>query len=90
MQRLWINFHSLFAIQLIKFNKNYKLATRIFSYILENCSTSIKVLGVMSRCYKVHSYSCKQSIYTKCVSEILQHRLTIIKEYWEAKLEMDL
>lgn len=35
----------------------------------------------MSRCYKVHSYLYKQSNYTKCVSEILEHRLTIIKEY---------
>ena len=40
----------------------------------------------MSRCHKIHSYSYKRSIYTKCVSEILQHKLTIIKEYWEAKL----
>ena len=41
-------------------------------YYTENCSTSLKVLGVMSRCYKIHSYSYKRSIYTKCVSEILQ------------------
>lgn len=43
----------------------------------------------MSRCYKVHSYLYKQSNYTKCVSEILEHRLTIIKEYSVAKLEME-
>ena len=58
----------------------------VFYFARDNASNSIKVIGVMSRCYKVHSYSCKQSIYTKCESEILQHRLTIIKEYWEAKL----
>ena len=66
-----------------------KYLQMVFLYA-EKCSTSIKVLGVMSRCYKIHSYSYKRSIYTKCVSETLQHRLTIIKEYWEAKLDMDL
>ena len=40
----------------------------------------------MSRCYKVHTYLYKQSNYTKCVSEILEHRLTKIKEYSVAKL----
>ena len=44
----------------------------------------------MSRCYKVHSYLYKQSNYTRCVSEILEHRLTIIKEYSVAKLGVDL
>ena len=43
-------------------------------------------IGVMNRCNKVHSYLYKQSIYTKCVSEIFEHRLTIIKEYSVAKL----
>ena len=52
----------------------------------EICRTSIKVLGLASRCYKVCSYSYRKSIYTKCVSEILEHRLTIIKEYSVAKL----
>ena len=52
----------------------------------EYASNSIKVIGVMSRCYKVHPYLYKQSNYTKCVSEILEHRLTIIKEYSVAKL----
>ena len=32
----------------------------------------------------------KQSNYTKCVSEILEHRLTIIKEYSVAYLGVDL
>ena len=40
----------------------------------------------MSRCYKIHSYLYKQSIYTRCVNEILEHRLTIKKEYSVAKL----
>lgn len=53
-------------------------------------SNSIKVIGVMSQCYKVHPYLYKQSNYTKCVSEILEHRLTIIKEYSVAKLGVDL
>ena len=56
----------------------------------EICRTSIKVLGLASRCYKVCSYSYRQSICTKCVSEILKHRLTIKKEYSVAKLETDL
>lgn len=41
-------------------------------YYAEKCSTSIKVLGLASRCYKVCPYSYKRSIYIKCVSEILQ------------------
>ena len=40
----------------------------------------------MSRCYKVHSYLYKQSNYTRCVSEILEQKLTIKKEYSVAKL----
>ena len=56
----------------------------------EKCNTSLKVFGVMSRCYKVHSYSYLQSISAKCVSEILEHRLTIIKEYSVAYLGVDL
>ena len=55
----------------------------IGSFLLKKriATNSIKVIGVMSRCNKVHSYSCKQSICTKCVSEILEHRLTIKKEF---------
>ena len=52
----------------------------------EYASNSIKVIGVMSRCYKVHSYLYKQSNYTRCVSEILEQKLTIKKEYSVAKL----
>ena len=61
-----------------------------FVFKREYASNSIKVIGVMSRCYKVHSYLYKQSNYTKCVSEILEHRLTIIKEYSVAYLGVDL
>jgi len=61
-----------------------------FVFKREYASNSIKVIGVMSRCYKVYPYLYKWSNYTKCVSEILEHRLTIIKEYSVAKLEMDL
>ena len=57
-----------------------------FLYYKEKCNTSLKVFGVMSRCYKIHPYLYKQSNYTKCVSEILEHRLTIIKEFSVAYL----
>ena len=50
----------------------------------------LKSVWCDERCYKVYSYLYKQSNYTKCVSEILEHRLTIIKEYSVAKLEVDL
>ena len=52
----------------------------------EYASNSIKVIGVMSRCYKVYPYLYKQSNYTRCVSEILEQKLTIKKEYSVAKL----
>ena len=61
-----------------------------FVFKREYASNSIKVIGVMSRCYKVYPYLYQRSINAKCVSEILEHRLTIIKEYSVAKLEMDL
>ena len=52
-----------------------------FIVLRDNASNSIKVIGAMSRCNKIYPYSYEQSIYTKCVSEILEHRLTIKKEY---------
>ncbi len=66
--------------------RSLQINADFFFVIRDNASNSIKVIGVMSRCHKIYSHSCKQSIYTKCVSEILQQKLTIIKEYWEAKL----